>query len=74
MGQFEVGGVCGMTDRKAKALAPVKMTDELRADLKTRPKNATPGEYTRLTQEAFMRARERQYGDPLALVDHDGPA
>lgn len=55
-----------MMDRRGDALAPVKMTDELRADLAKRPKDASTDERIRLTQEAFARARAKQYDDPLA--------
>lgn len=61
-------------ERHVDVLAPVKMTDELRADLARRPQDASAEERIRLTQEAFERARERQYGDPFAAAGCRHPA
>lgn len=58
-----------MGQSSGEALAPVRLTDELESDLRKISKDLSTDEQIRLRQEAFMRAREKQYGDPLATVE-----
>jgi hypothetical protein len=48
------------------ALAPVRLTAELERELRAGAEGASADEWLR--QGAFMRAREKQYGDRLATV------